>query len=471
MTALTVEDVKGLKVAELKQELSARGLAVSGLKKEVNATGMTWLTVQLADRLHAAIESDVSSVEKDASSKDSAPQGESVQPTTVEPSSIPPTNDGLPPTSANVETGPGESSSASLAAETGVGSVMVEGEAIQAADPEEKEDVKEAVLETMPAALDTEVAKVVAEEETKEILERVPTPPRPLTPLPADVESQARSSAGYTPSRPRAPDATGKRSRSPSPGLNAPKRPRKRNSHPLPPRLRRLVHPPTTVLYISNLRRPMQLSTLHEYLFEDDDSLAATDLLPPPKNPFANSDCPGLWLSGVKDHAYASFRSVDAALAVAERIEGVKWPEDTGDKLGVQFVDEDEVDRLVEREQFAWGNGRQKMVLKIEKDGEDGFKFDLSVALGSAQQGGLSRGSFDRPPGLDPRRMDARAQGRLQPVAPPLTGGLARGGPSGGPMSRGGQLAPGRGGPPGRPAKYTRHRPSIMWREGPGAVR
>jgi len=84
-------------------------------------------------------------------------------------------------------------------------------------------------------------------------------------------------------------------------------------------------------------------------------------------------------LSGIKSHAYAVFSTVDECTKAAERIDGQIFPEETGAKLGVEFVDEDEITRLVQREEDAWAGGRQKLDLKVTKV-EDGYKFEFQGA-------------------------------------------------------------------------------------------
>jgi hypothetical protein len=197
----------------------------------------------------------------------------------------------------------------------------------------------------------------------------------------------------------------------------------------------------------------------------------------------------------VKDHAYATYASERDALDAAERIEGTRWPVETGDNLHVEFVDDDRVLALVEREEFAWSNGRQKLALHITK-GEDGeVKFDFTVAGlgGPGPRTGLARTRGGAPPPVHPRGT----------AIPPLTGANATGGrglagrmgvpgaptgPSRSVGGTGGLNIRGRGGygvPPhlargnglavreeGRlanPMRRTRTRPNISWREGPGA--
>jgi hypothetical protein len=293
--------------------------------------------------------------------------------------------------------------------EEGVGHVMVEGESATAeVDAEMQASIQ-------PAALDSEVAKVVAEEEMKDSNPSI----EPTTSV--EVEKHISESRVHTPDLDQDEDVldlgeeveTKKRQRDDEIS-KAPKRP-KRQFRPLPDGLKHLIHPPTTCLYISNLRRPLLLSALHEYITPSEQQ---SPLLPPPKAPFANTEYPNTWLSGIKSHAYAVYDTVEIAIEVAKKIDGKVFPEDTGGELKVDFVDEDEITRLVQREEAAWLGGRQKLELKITKPDEGegtGYKFDFSggTSNGNGNENGRPMNGRPAPPPL---------AGRRAPVAVPLTG-------------------------------------------------
>ncbi|WWD19259.1 hypothetical protein CI109_103717 [Kwoniella shandongensis] len=429
-------DVGSLKVAELKDELTKRGLETKGLKKD------------LADRLQAFQD------EQEATAP--VPEPESA-PEAADPAE--------PETKASSPAPVAQPVSSSKAAEDGgVGGVMVDGY------PESKEvqhhptpPIDSDLPAAQPAALDKEVAEVLTKEEGRDVLPPTPSPPKSLSPLPLEEKQDAMKAddvvkkteveevmtppipvAGLPPLDEKKAVMTGsaeadedmqidaddqdaesskKRERSPSPSEPKPKR--QRQHLPLPASLSHFVHPPTSTLYITNLRRPLQLSALHELL---NPSTSQSATLPSPRGPFASDDYPGLWLSGVKDHAYATYVSPDEAISVAEKIDGMKWPEDTGDKLKVDFVDDDALFGLVEREEAAWANGRQKLTLKIiNQDGE--YKFELEGS------GGLGLGRIPQPRG-GPIAIARDAVGppltgvRGPPRAIPLTGVNAIGGPS-----------------------------------------
>lgn len=315
----------------------------------------------------------------------------------------------------------------------------------------------------------------------------IPTPPLPTTGLPSEDELERR-----------------KRERSDSPIVPEPtKRPRKAYTTPLPASLSHLLHPPTSTMYITNLRRPLIHSALHDYLFPT--SSPPSDRLPSPKPPFASADHPNLWLSGVKDHAYATYPSIEAALAEAERIEAQKWPEETGEQLHVEFIPDELVRGLVEREEFAWASGRQKLTLRIkppeDEDGEVLIELQGGGAIGSTSRMGRTGApavglARPPPPGLvRPHQPLLSGTNAIRPPPPPG----APTGPSAGLGIRGRAVPPrvarpengdvpvrpgpgpgvgfGRGGgartAEGRlvnPMRRTKLRPGLFWKEGPGAV-
>ena len=421
--------------------------------------------------------------------------------------------------------------------------------------------------EAQPAALDEEVAAVISHEEVKDALPPTPPPARPISPtpvspelalpvedetalpvedktaLPMDMDMDSPvvdQMAPTSPAKPALPvavktgspaddergdiltpplplsglpdvdgtdhHASRKRGRSDEPTIPEPsKRPRKTYDTPLPPTLSHLSHNPTSTLYITNLRRPFLHAALHDLISPSD---SPSDRLPTPKPPFAASDHPNLWLSGVKDHAYAAFASESAAIDAAERLEGRKWPEETGQELHVEFVPDEMVRNIVEREEFAWANGRQKVTLRISRPTEnEEWSFDLvgNVTTGNRSGSIGSRPGFSAPnlTGRPPPMMPIAGPSRLVPpprsnlngdalTRPPVgapTGPAAGVGIKGragyavpphlaktgnGEVSRG----PGGGGVGvrtgpgagrlGNPMRRTRVRPGLFWKEGPG---
>ena len=524
-------NVKQLKVAELKEQLELRGLETTGLKKDVSSSRHTrplHAHEQLADRLQTAQDLDKSAgteLAPDASVDDALPPKEAAEAIAdmakVMDESTKETNGGAG--DANEEPEPLPQGVVEVVEDGagGVGDVMVDHEPSAATGAEVHETAS-----TEPVALDAEVAEVVAEEEAKDAL---PPSPKAISPVstPAEAPTNATSPAAgqlrpRSPSLPPSPAAAeeprsgaSKRPASPSPHdaseAGPSKRQRRRSFPPLPDTLSHLIHPPTSILYISNLRRPLLLPTLHNYVFTDSSPRQEyAELLPSPKGPFASTDYPGLWLSGIKSHAYAVFASVEQATAAAARMEGVQWPEDTGAELRVEFVDEDVVKGLVEREEFAWTNGRQKLTLKVAKKGSDQAEYDFYFEGGSGGQTTRpAPGVRGAPSGPAAGPSSARAPAvlggangvpLLGPRGMPIMGrGGAPGGPAGmnirglgsqtdrqpPPHLRDAPMMDGRPGPPGRPSfgneggrgqrpryamRGTKTRPRLFWKEGPGAA-
>lgn len=344
--------------------------------------------------------------------------------------------------------------------ETEVGHVMVEGSPEKTAEIRQlEEEVMKSpeaklVAEMQPAALDPEVAAEIAKEEMKDTVPPSPPAVRSLSPLSVgEGEGQGQEERVQTPPLDDVLDL-GEDDAGPGPAKKrprdldlepAPKRPRRRQFPPLPESLDHLIHPPTTCIYISNLRRPLLLPALHEFLFLDDsDAAPATNkhstLFPPARGPFASEEYPNVWLSGVKSHAYAVFDTVDQAVDTVKRIDGKQFPEETGGELKVDFVDEDEVPRLLEQEEKAWANGRQKLDLKIVKE-DEGYRFDLTrpETVGSRTApaaAGSMRGGLGRTNGFGSRAPLPGAGRPLTGVNALPSGAGARGGPF--PMNGGG---------------------------------
>ncbi|WOO83225.1 Titin [Vanrija pseudolonga] len=405
-------NVPALKVAELKAELSARGLDTKGLKKD------------LADRLQAFLDAEAAA--SVASAGAGADQAE-VHEVQVDPAHV----DGGATRDIEVHDEVQHEAKAQPAQLAPVPDVEVQQPQppLDSSSPPPAHTMPPKRPATPPLA-------------TPQVKQRPSTPPLPPAPAPASARPATppppvpapararpptpppaqphrpptpppapRAARPSTPPLPRArpatpppaatqPSAPAAKAPSPSPSPPKPSSPTKaappKPSPPnttsmppassLPPSLAHLVHPPTTVLYISNLRRPLQLSALHAHLGPSGSAL------PESRAPFGSPLTPGLWLSGVKDHAYASYASVGAALSAAERIHGAVWPKDTGMALDVQFVDAAAVASLLQREEAAWNTGRNKLSLVVSRVG-DAFEFDLVAAgAGGPIRGGRAAG-------------------------------------------------------------------------------
>lgn len=210
---------------------------------------------------------------------------------------------------------------------------------------------------------------------------------------------------------------------------------------------------PTSALYITGLRRPLQAASLASYLASHAGTGSADDEYGPPaikgSAPFVSAACPNLWLSGIKDHAYLRTWSAAAASAIKAAVDGRKWPE--GDinagTLHAEFVPDGKVDALVQQEEDGWRSGRQRFELVQDHEG------CRLQPLGKTRTG---------PPPPEPAGAARGLLGRLG----------ERMGPAGRPAGRAGANAlpvRGRGGRPGGPMRWTRARPSLAWSTGPRA--
>ena len=405
--------------------------------------------------------------------------------------------------------------------EEGVGHAMVEGAEETAKEIQEKVDAAaEAAKEgddVVPKVFDEEVAEVIRREEIKEQMDVTPSPARAISPAPPSGQVSVEGSRRSTPTLPSATDQprtpptrvetppraeTSKRDRDEAdevdqaddePGPSKKQKAATAYDTPLPESLSHLLHPPTNVLYITNLKRPFTVGVLHDYLdLPSDASDESSSVLPPSKGPFASDQYPGLWVSGVKTHAYAVFPSTPLALAAAKGVEGDKWAEGNNAVLHVEFIPADRVRDLVEREEAAWANGRQKLSLRIEKT-SSGYDFTHNGGtslwtngrappgpangFGRAAPGSGAGAGFNG--GFRDRRLSV---GRAPPGAPSGPSGM-RTGPNGySPvvLERGGRSTGyGRDGPirggfvgasSGPGLRRTSARPSLTYREGPAAT-
>ncbi|WWC63516.1 uncharacterized protein I303_106119 [Kwoniella dejecticola CBS 10117] len=542
-------DVKSLKVAELKEELTKRGLETKGLKKD------------LADRLQGFQES--RHTDEPARDENEADQGgkgaeEGVGGTMVDAYPENPATEHHPTPPAEAIQDEIATEPAGLDQELAQVVTQEESKDTQASTPsppkslspvprdEEVEGVGRDMLDglpedertkhhstppvdkdalaTEPKALDPEVAKVVAAEESKDALPPTPSPPKRLSPLPVgehekdadmDVDMQIDEESDEGNQLVKHGESSKKRSRSSSSSTRVQSKASKpkRVKYDLPEQLAHITETPSSILYIRNLKRPLLHSTLHEYL---EPSSRPQAHLPKSKMPFVSEEYEGVWLSGVKSHAYATYASVEEAVKVAEKVENQKWPEGTGDVLKVHFIPEELLHGLIEQEERAWGNGRQKLDLKVSQSEEGGeWSYEL---VGS---GGLGRlpppprsGPANILPGENGREIPSGPSGRATNGAPravPLTGvnsiQVSR---DNQPMPRGPGLSMGIRGranlpvPPRGDRRYdreimrngtgeglrgwsderdkerkakemlrmrpTRYRPRLFWKKGPGAV-
>ncbi|EKD01512.1 hypothetical protein A1Q2_04073 [Trichosporon asahii var. asahii CBS 8904] len=417
-------DIKSLKVTELKEELKKRGLVTTGLKKD------------LVERLEAAIAAEPS-------------EQQPPPPQPAEPPAVP-----AAPEPASTTTEPPQPQS--LPQEAAKPSQQPVEAPTEPVKPEEPPTAPPAAVPVEPSP-----APVAKEDPTPVQEQRPPSPPpediqvdeEPPKPAPAEAQPAAPIEVDSKPAEP-AP-------KSPSPARS------EREGTPPPPSRKEKAEAmdiddapsssssgprPSSALYITGLRRPLQATALASYLSSQTGTGSSDDDYDPPaikgSPPFVSPSCPNLWLSGIKDHAYYRTWSISAASAIKAAVDGKKWPE--GDvnagTLHVEFIPDAKVNDFAQQEEDGWRNGRQRFELVQDQEGCRLQPF-----------GKLKTG----PPPPEPAGAARGLLGRLG----------ERMGPAGRPPRGGVNTVPirGRGGGPGGPMRWTRARPSLSWSTGPRA--
>lgn len=139
------------------------------------------------------------------------------------------------------------------------------------------------------------------------------------------------------------------------------------------------LHPATSSIYIRNLMRPLQPSTLKSHLQE----LAA-----PAGKELAGEPLVDVFLDSIKTHCFALFDNVSTASRVRSKLHGAVWPNERDRKpLWVDFIPDDKFSEWVRTEQdSAAGRDTQRWEVLYEKT-DDGVQAILQDARNGARSG------------------------------------------------------------------------------------
>ncbi|EED12987.1 SAP domain protein [Talaromyces stipitatus ATCC 10500] len=166
------------------------------------------------------------------------------------------------------------------------------------------------------------------------------------------------------------------------------------------------LHPATSTIYIRNLMRPLQPSSLKSHL-----QLLAT---PTGKEPDGES-LVDFFLDSIKTHCFALFDSVSTASRVRSKLHGAVWPNERDRKpLWVDFVPDEKFDEWIKTEQDAsTGRGSQRWEV-IYVYTENGVQVSLQEVRNGARPGHTPTAPAHR---YSP---DAESRRQSQPSGTPL---------------------------------------------------
>lgn len=370
-------DVASLKVAELKEELSARGLPTTGLKKE------------LALRLQEVVDAASSAQPSGGGGQQQQQQQQGADGDDRSAEANDEQND-----TAEGEEGDGPSSGAQQ--ELQDIKIVSSRDASPAPHPEASTTVKdtalaEAVVEQLEAAdQEQAVSRNVEEEELMDAKDDVVVPPALGT---TDDEKVPRADGEVNDLRPADetmlegqetddaqefdvlhPDGLSLHTTPPVPLDSS------RSSLSLP--LTRAVEEnqdllaPSRCIYITGLVRPLTTQMLQSRVEEF--------------GPLAS-----LWLDGVKTHAFATFEAIETAQQAQQTLDKTTFPPETGRAISVFPIPEDIAKRCIEMEDLAWGKDKTKMELRMAvEDGEARFSIHRLDALQPSADGKARGGSL-----------------------------------------------------------------------------
>jgi hypothetical protein len=139
------------------------------------------------------------------------------------------------------------------------------------------------------------------------------------------------------------------------------------------------LHPATSSIYIRNLMRPLQPSSLKSHLQQ----LATPAGKEPGGEPLVD-----FFLDSIKTHCFALFDSVSTASRVRSKLHGAVWPNERDRKpLLVDFIPDEKFSEWVRTEQdSAAGRGTQRWEVFYEKT-DNGVQATLQEARNGARSG------------------------------------------------------------------------------------
>ncbi|PWN93140.1 hypothetical protein FA10DRAFT_14634 [Acaromyces ingoldii] len=126
---------------------------------------------------------------------------------------------------------------------------------------------------------------------------------------------------------------------------------------------------PSRCIYITGLVRPLTTQMLQSRVEEF--------------GPLAS-----LWLDGVKTHAFATFEAIETAQQARQTLDKTTFPPETGRAISVFPIPEDIAKRCIEMEDMAWEKDKTKMELRMAvEDGEARFSIHRLDALQPSAEG------------------------------------------------------------------------------------
>jgi hypothetical protein len=185
------------------------------------------------------------------------------------------------------------------------------------------------------------------------------------------------------------------------------------------------IHPATSSLYISRLKRPIQPQVFRSHIISKAKSRSSDD----------SDVITSFYLDSIKTHAFVSFTSVSAASRVRMAMHGVRFPDEASrEPLFVDYVPDDQVQSWIDQEMdssFGRVGGGRRLFEVVYVDGESGIEAKFQETDASKPRPPLeptrsSRMSFDKqqtnpvPGGVHPDRV-AFVPRDQRPLPPPAT--------------------------------------------------